>query len=319
VPFHPSEYLRAINPKTLKVRRPTSIIFLCGGIADATAPTPVSLRDCFIRLANSGGVPGHQIVIAEAGAPLEAEAGYRDLFQFESDIAAAVSLILLFSESPGSLAELGAFAALPMVARRVLAVIEDTYYAAGSFIRNGPIRFLEEEIGDESVFRLERADVGIGANGEVAHVDLAALAAQLAPAINGRIDSFAEVESFQLKENGHIVLLICGIVYDYGAIKIGELREVLSGLGIDLNEARLKNLLYCNILFGWMKKIKKGNNTFYASTTAKRAIEFSGKTSSKRKTLTDGGIRWRARFRDYWNTEDRPRANAISDATPGAV
>ena len=319
MPFHPSDYLGSIDPKTLRVRRPTSIIFLCGGIIEEASPTPVSLRDCFARLALAGGVAGHQIVVAEAGAPLQIDAGYRDLFQFESDIAAAVSLILLFSESPGSLAELGAFAALPSVAHRLLAVIDDVYYAKESFVRNGPIKFLEEEIGDESVFKLERADVGISDTGDVSAVDLSALGVQLAPAINSRIDSFSESEVFKQAEYGHIVLLICGIIYDYGAMKSGEIRELLLGLNIELNDVRLKNLIYCNLLFGWVKKIKKGNNTFYASSTNVRAVEFSSRAAGKRKRFSDGGIRWRANFRDYWSAHDRPRTNAIADAAGGAA
>lgn len=319
MPFHPSEYLESIDPSSLRVHRPSSIIFVCGGVTDTAAPNPISLRDCFLRIANSGGLPTHKVVIAEAGAPLQTDAGYSDLFQFENDIAAAVSLILLFSESPGSLAELGAFAALPSVAKRLLAVIDDTYYEQESFVRNGPIRFLEGEIGDESVFRLERAEVGIDADGNTANVNLAALSDQLAPAINERIDGFAVEDSFDNHEYGHIVLLIAGLIYDYGAMKFNEIKEALGTLGIDLSETRLRNLLYCNTIFGWTVKVKKGNNTFYVSTTSERAISFSQKKVGRRKVISDGGVRWRAKFREHWEKADRPRHNAIAAKAANAV
>jgi hypothetical protein len=50
--------------------------------------------------------------------------------------------ILLFAESAGSLAELGAFAALKTVAPSLIAVLSDYYYEQSSFIRNGPVKYL---------------------------------------------------------------------------------------------------------------------------------------------------------------------------------
>jgi hypothetical protein len=75
-----------------------------------SATLPTTLRDAFYRIV-SATAPKFKIVLAEDAAPLTSEAGYSDLFSFESDIAQLVGLILLFAESPGSLAELGAFAA----------------------------------------------------------------------------------------------------------------------------------------------------------------------------------------------------------------
>jgi hypothetical protein len=52
-------------------------------------------------------------------------------------------MIILFVESPGSIAELGAFSALKTVQPKVLAVVNKKFDRP-SFIANGPVRHLQE-------------------------------------------------------------------------------------------------------------------------------------------------------------------------------
>src|SRR4051794_35968807 len=101
-------------------------------------------RDAFYRLTKDTE-PDYTIILAEQAAPLTADGEYKDLLKFEQDIAQVVGLIVLFVESAGSLAELGAFAALPTVAPSLLAVVDEHYYDQNSFVKNGPIKFLENE------------------------------------------------------------------------------------------------------------------------------------------------------------------------------
>jgi len=97
-------------PESVRVRAPSSIVFLCGGVIDARLDPPTALRDAFYRSIKTAP-PAYTVVLAEDANPLTTDAGYGDLLSFESDIAQVVGLILLFAESAGSLAELGAFAA----------------------------------------------------------------------------------------------------------------------------------------------------------------------------------------------------------------
>src|SRR5690606_32043688 len=132
---------------------PTSIVFLCGGVLSKTSRKPKMLRDAFYRLEKDTET-NYRIVLAEEAKPLTSEAGYKDLLEFEQDIAQVVGLIVLFVESAGSLAELGAFAALPTVAPSLLAVVDEHYYFQESFVKNGPIKFLENKHGEEWVLSL---------------------------------------------------------------------------------------------------------------------------------------------------------------------
>src|ERR1044072_3127888 len=166
-----------MKPDTLRVLAPSRILFLCGGVIDLAVTPPAALRDHFYRNATSSS-PNYQVVLSEDAEPLTTDAGYSDLLSFESDIAQVVGLILLFAESAGSLAELGAFAASPTIAPSLLAILDDYYYDQSSFIRNGPVKYLENEYGDEWILVLERAEIGISSTGTLERVDAVTLAAR---------------------------------------------------------------------------------------------------------------------------------------------
>ena len=121
-PSAPADLISLIKVESLRVRSPTSVVFLCGGAIDDNLAEPDVLRDAFYRLASKLELD-YQVILAEKAEPLTADAGYHDLLSFESDIAQIVGLILLFAESAGSLAELGAFAALESIAPSLLAVL----------------------------------------------------------------------------------------------------------------------------------------------------------------------------------------------------
>lgn len=273
---------------------------------DDDAKPPKALRDAFHR-AIKGTVQGFSIILAEGAKPLEADAGYTDLFQFESDIAQIVGLILLFAESAGSLAELGAFAALETVSPRLLAVLDDFYYNEVSFIRNGPVRYLENEHGEEWITVLERAHVGIGENGAITNLNAAALAASVLPAIDKRLEMNARWVKFDPKSGGHVILLIVGLCQEYGALTITEIRSYLDILGIE--EPRLKNFTYCAQLVGWITKVRKGNHIYYVSNGGDPAIDYAVEGDGK----PHDKVRWRADIRAHWVAHDGTRLRAIAD------
>lgn len=86
---------------------------------------------------------------------------YKDFLSLESDIAQISTLILLFSESFGSAAELGAFAMVEEIARKLLVVIDDKRYSENSFIKLGPLRAIQLSSGDGAVCVLNRDDLNI--------------------------------------------------------------------------------------------------------------------------------------------------------------
>ena len=72
------------------------------------------------------------------------EGHFSDLVTFEKQVANLASVIVLFLESPGSIAELAFFSQIPEVTKRFLVFLDTYHYQKNSFIRQGPIQFLEQ-------------------------------------------------------------------------------------------------------------------------------------------------------------------------------
>lgn len=291
-----------MDADTIRVRAPTKVVFLCGGALSPDDMPATMLRDAFFR-ALRNDPRDYQIALAESADPLTSDAGYKDLLSFESDIAQVVGVILLFAESPGSLAELGAFAALKTVAPSLIAVIDDHYYNQVSFIRNGPVKFLEEHYGDEWIHVLERVEISTEAG-----LDQHKLAANLRDAVENRLRSRSKWSAFDKNNDGHVILLITGLCHEIGAVTQTEIRTHLQHFGVD--EPRMANFLYCAMLLGWIKKIRKGNHIFYVGVTDGNAIDYNLNTTRSYRDK----LRWRTDIRTYWQANDPTRIRAIAEA-----
>src|SRR5947209_972804 len=75
----------------------------------------------------------------------------RTSLNLESDLAGLSAVIMLFVESAGSFAELGAFTQTEVLQDKLVAILEYSHYNDRSFIRDGPVARLEKN-NDESVF-----------------------------------------------------------------------------------------------------------------------------------------------------------------------
>ncbi|MBR0846097.1 retron St85 family effector protein [Bradyrhizobium liaoningense] len=301
-----------MDPESLRVHAPSSIVFLCGGVISPALPTPVMLRDAFLRIARLTAPP-YTVILAEDAKPLVADAGYDNLLLFESDIAQVVGQILLFVESPGSLAELGAFAALDTVSPRLLVVLDEHYYNQQSFVKQGPLQYLEIQQGEESIVALDRASVGIDANGGIAGLNTANFSAAVLPALEKRLSKLPKHEKFSAANAGHAILLLVGLCQEFGAMTQSELREYLKLFGV--KDLRFNNFVYCAELLQWIRKVRKGNNIYYVARGGESALEYQ---LNKSLPLRDK-LRWRSDIRSHWQKQDAARFNAIRDVTTGGV
>lgn len=69
--------------------------------------------------------------------------GKTDLLSLENLLAASVSAVVICLESNGSIAELGAFVNHRILSKKLIVIVDIKHKKANSFIRKGPIRFLE--------------------------------------------------------------------------------------------------------------------------------------------------------------------------------
>ncbi|NEU96474.1 retron St85 family effector protein [Bradyrhizobium uaiense] len=134
----------------VRVLRPSKFMFLCGGyIAREENAKPVNLRDYLFRVRQIAN--RYNIVLAEKATQLFRDSDYGDLISFEEDIARIAAVVLVIAESPGSLAELGAFTANDTIRNALRVVVQQQHDTAESFVRFGPI---------ERIKRTRRANLG---------------------------------------------------------------------------------------------------------------------------------------------------------------
>jgi len=297
-----------VDTETIRVHAPSPVIFVCGGPYDVTSPVPLSFRDAFLRAAHREPFARHTILVAEELNAFFPSGGYRDILSFESDIAQIADLIILFSESYGSAAELGAFSVVEEIAAKLLVVIDEKNHNDNSFIRLGPLRALEITYGDNSCCVLNCDDINIKSIHTLSTIDISAFNNILIDAFEHRIAHARERTLFDRNRNGHIIKLLVGIIQHYGALTADELHVALFGLGVDMHTDKIKDLLLCAEFAKWVKKIKRGINTFYLPTQEKPAIHYKLKATIPHLNKE----RWRYDIREHWKKKDTSRFNCIT-------
>lgn len=157
------------------------LLFVCGG---PTGPASETVRAKFLRFA-SVGLRGFQVFLAEAAARdliAHDRPRFLNVAEFEHILASISDCILIFPESPGSLCELGYFAAEPGTRSKCLIVNDFRRQADESFINNGPLSIFNQH----SAFR------------PTIHIAFEGSEPDFSPVLQ-RLDRFAEVQRRRLR------------------------------------------------------------------------------------------------------------------------
>ena len=294
---------------TVRVHSPTSLLFLCGGPINIKALKPPSLREAFTRVLHEKPFKKYTMLLAEQLNAFFPKGNYQDILTFEAHIAQISELIVLFSESFGSAAELGAFSMVPDISHRLLVVIDDDNYHANSFISLGPIRALENKF-KSSVCVLHRNDIGIPNIRNVEDVKIDVLSAQMQAAIEARELTSKEHTTFDPARPGHIIKFIVGLIQNYGALTIDEIEAHLYCVGLATPVETLKNYLLCAEFADWIVQDKRGIRTYFSALDRRKALQFE---SRKDREKFDK-IRWQAAVMEHWKTTDATRFSSIQAA-----
>ncbi len=240
---------------------------------------------------------------------------YGDILEFETDFAQIVELIILFCESEGSLAELGAFAMISEIASRLFVIVREKHWGIPSFIKLGPLRLIEKKYGRESIFVIEGKDIGM--RGEsTAGVDKEALKSLLVPPLSFRLEKPREPSTFDPSRSGHVIKLVVGLVQEYGALLVDEIVDVLRTLNVTKAAAEINRYLLCAEAAGWVKEVPKGSSDYFVAVATKldaRTLYIKETAQVRNKT------RRRLLIRDYWKTNDGQRYRAITQIVRGGV
>lgn len=122
------------------LRADSRIVFVCG--ATPTPERPLTARGELLRYARRHFGQFMFFEAEQVFRSLSERGKDEDLLSLEDDLAAFSDCIIIIVESPGAIAELGAFSLKDEIAKTVLAINAPEYRVEGSFITDGPMKRL---------------------------------------------------------------------------------------------------------------------------------------------------------------------------------
>jgi hypothetical protein len=151
-------FTTALKTGRFSIKRNLSLVFLCGANKSPLIP---SERRNFLKVAIERALPHIRIVYAEKVMEELANHGKtKNLLDIEHQISSLADWILIVLESYSSFCELGAFA--HKEARPKLIVINDSKFKnAPSFINQGPLQAIAEDISKDHVIWYPMSSDGI--------------------------------------------------------------------------------------------------------------------------------------------------------------
>lgn len=147
------QLLSRTDPEGCHVINLPSRIWVFGGLIKTGPSPPETLRDTFWRAVFDRFPTLDWFKHLERPEDYEGWlefSGYDNLLEFERDACYLARAVILFSESPGSFAELGALAIDEFMLPQLHVVVQSTYVAGSnqkSFLNLGPLRRVEEKNG----------------------------------------------------------------------------------------------------------------------------------------------------------------------------
>jgi hypothetical protein len=249
--------LSKINIETSRVEFAQShIVLLCGGKVkykerpDDPDPPVVSLRHA---ITHSNSV--YETYRPEDITDWHSDGIFKNLMHFEEDLAGICSLVVIILESPGSIAELGAFSQLPDLSKKIIAVKSREFEDKTSFINLGILRFIKEnhESGVKSYPWSTLRPEAITAE----------IVADVVSDIQEELDKLPRSLVFKIALNSHVVVLIRELVNLFRALKETEILEYLIYFKVTISREQLKRKLFLLEKFRLLKKETYSDSTFY--------------------------------------------------------
>lgn len=248
-----------LNPDTARFKVPFKSLFLCGGIiADAEQGAPKSLRDYIYRTRKLK--LASKIVRAEAATQLYRDTSYHDLIEFEEDIARVASIVLVIAESPGSLAELGAFTVNTTIRRSLRIIAQTKYQAAESFIRFGPIERIQKPNPEYVGFypwKVSKTGRFIASS---ARPHYAAMQSFIKDSLNKAPGSRAFNTN---NDNRKKFYIIYWIIYLLFAASISVILKIVRTIYPEITFDELRNKMYCMKLMYWIDRESYSGKEYY--------------------------------------------------------
>jgi hypothetical protein len=290
-------------------------IFLCGGALSSQGGAIESARQYAMTRADEAGcIAGHRIMIAEKLTSLLHGDDFRDLLEFEEHIAALSACVLIFVESPGSIAELGSFAVMPHLAGKLLVVCEQRMDSAisPSFIFLGPVASLKRARNNSvqifPIFKDSENSADVSKLDDCwQFIEESVMESIRRPVPEANLDP---------EELSHRMIVVAALIDIFVAPKFGELQEGLSGLGIDLSAKHLRRITRMLEQFQLIKKVTYGHEEFFFSLNNRPLLTLRPISTSGVKIFDR--LRFKASSIEIFEAKDKRRHKAIMSFRKGS-
>jgi len=281
-------------------------IFLCGGKVDANVDPPVSVREALMREFSRHDALKERVRLAEGIDKWSFEGHYTDLLEFESHIAELSAAIVLVLESPGSLAELGIFSSFDQFRDKLILVMSSLHYEEDSFIKLGPVKFLEDNLGNQAeCFPWMSKEFGLARYDAMA---VAEMQGEIFESVNRRIENLTKDDKFDAAIWLHIALLVCEVIGLFGALTVGEIRDFLEKLGVNKAQAQVRKILFMLEQMSMLRVVARSSQRFYVSLIDRDLVRWKvGKGSLDRGKIAFNVI-------SFYERTDKRRFRVIQEA-----
>ena len=262
------DYLRNVELSRSKVQFSPPIVFLFGGTTAGQPPNSVRGQLYNFLLANKPQVFPY-LVMPENFPDWLNDSVYPDLLTFEEDLAQTSTLVVIALESPGSIAELGAFSVNSDLKHKVVILMSEHHHNQDSFIKLGPVRQLRKP----NVYAIPfEPDNVAGTVGQ--HLPA------IADAIEESLEKCEKSQSFSTRRDGHIALLVYELVRIFGALKIEEIRDYLEVLSAPRKRKVVKRLLFLLQKLELIEVRRYLNLDYYFTRKTEQRVQFTVATGA---------------------------------------
>ncbi len=271
------DFATSLNLDRCKIQNTPDLLFLCGGPTDVAGDYK-SGRDFFNRyLKREKPALASRVRLAEVldeWFRQDRDKAFPDLLELEKYLAHLASMTVLFVESAGSIAELGAFAATDALCPKTIAVMNEPIAQHPSFIKDGPVRRIESVDPNHVLFYpWNFDDVNCDETKEV----FEEVSSDLVDVIEAEDLERPKQIAFDANDTSHTLLLIADLIRLSGVAQDSAISECLRVLGC--SKARTELPRHFSILQGvrFIAKRRRKTATFYESYSTDRFISYAFK------------------------------------------
>jgi hypothetical protein len=275
----------SVDPSAFTILNQPDYIFLCGG---PLKDFDHSLRAHFYR----DKVENDPVLLKKVQLAEKADEWYQsrklfdDLLELEEHLAGLAACILLFVESPGAIAEFGAFSQMKLLQGKLIVVIEDSYFTKQSFIRNGLVEHARR-IRSDSVFSYPwLLPPSAGGPSKVDPAGAADTLNEIEAEIKIILAKRPKTIAFDKNDHGHMMLLVADLVSLNVIVQQSEIHGLLTALKIEVPTQALKKYLFLLDQLALVATFRYGNVDYYLSLAGAPAFAtYAPKTPADRSRL----------------------------------